>query len=245
MSTDAVSALDTTVLVETPEGVEIELRPAGLFARGMALLIDEMIRMVAIVAVSLVFGLTGLFGGAVIILVAFATYWLYGILFEVLAGGQTPGKRSQGLMVVHDDGSPVRLPASTIRNLLLAADYLPGFYSGGAIALLITGNRRIGDLVAGTLVVYVDKPVQNASKNASADRGSNQPLNQVAKPMPFPMTADEQTDFVEFLERESELSDERRQELASIVAQPLGVPVSASLDEIRAVASGLRGGAVS
>lgn len=233
MRTDAISALDTTVSVETPEGVEIELRPAGLFARGMALLIDEMIRIVTIITVSVVFGMTGLFGGAVVVLVAFVTYWLYGILFEVLAGGQTPGKRSQGLMVVHDDGSPVRLPASTIRNLLLVADYLPAFYSGGAIALLLTGNRRIGDLVAGTMVVYVDKPTITKPR---AD------LDAIAgKPLPFPMTPDEQGDVVEFLERESELSDERRAELAQIMSEALGVPPARALDELRAVGSGLRG----
>ena len=235
MSTDAVSALDTTVLVETPEGVEIELRPAGLFARGMALLIDEMIRIGVVVVVALIFAFAGAFGGALVLLTAFATYWLYGILFEVLAGGQTPGKRSQGLVVVHDDGSPVRLPASTIRNLLLVADYLPGFYSGGAIALLLTGNRRIGDLVAGTMVVYVDK--KDAAKPTSTA-----PADVATKPMPFSMTAEEQTDFVEFLEREGELSDERREELASIVAPALNVPNRQALSEIRAVAAGLRGG---
>lgn len=216
--------------METPEGVEIELRPAGLFARGMALLIDLIIRFLAGGLVLFLAAYAGASGMAVFFIIFFFVYWLYGVLFEVLNGGQTPGKKSQNLMVVHDDGSPIRLPASLIRNLLLVVDIWPGLYVVGTICLLITGNRRVGDLVAGTLVIYVDPaPLEIARSDVSP------------KPLTLPLRADEQTELVEFLEREGSFSAERRQELASILAPALHIASTEVLPEVRAYAQGIRG----
>ncbi len=222
--------VDTAVRMETPEGVEIELRPAGLFARGMALMIDLIIRFLIGGLVLFVAAYAGATGVAVFFLIFFVVYWLYGVLFEVLAGGQTPGKKSQNLMVVHDDGSPIRLPASLIRNLLLVIDIWPGFYVVGTICLLITGDRRVGDLVAGTLVVYVDPaPIELARTDVAP------------KPLPIPLNSEEQLELVEFLEREASFSVERRQELATILAPALNIAPSDVLSELRAYAQGIRG----
>ena len=84
-------ALDTAVTLETPEGTEIEVRPAGLFARGLAFLLDELIRWTIIAIGLFIGGFAGLFGFGIALILAFATYWLYGVGFEVLNNGVTPG----------------------------------------------------------------------------------------------------------------------------------------------------------
>lgn len=216
--------------METPEGVEIELRPAGLFARGMALMIDLIIRFVVGGLVLFIAAYAGATGTALFFIIFFFVYWLYGVLFEVLAGGQTPGKKSQHLMVVHDDGSPIRLPASLIRNLLLVVDIWPGLYVVGTICLLITGDRRVGDLVAGTLVVYVDPAPRKLPRS-----------DVTPKPLPIALNALEQLELVEFLEREASFSAERREELAAILAPALNVAPAEVLSELRAYAQGVRG----
>ena len=67
----------------------------------------------------------------------------------------TPGKKSQGIYVCHDDGTPITLSASMIRNLLRVADFLPFMYLVGVFSVLFNRkSQRIGDMVAGTMVVY-------------------------------------------------------------------------------------------
>ena len=124
-SVDPLPSLDTALSFETPEGGEIELHPAGFFARGVALLIDELLRQAIIIMAAIVMALLGELGLGIYLLIWFVVYWFYSVVFEVFFGGATPGKRSMALTVVHDDGTPVRLPASLIRNLLLVADFLP------------------------------------------------------------------------------------------------------------------------
>ena len=59
----------------------------------------------------------------------------------------TPGKRMLSLQVIHDDGTPVRLPASMMRNLLLVVDFLPLLYAAAVITMMLNDRfRRIGDL---------------------------------------------------------------------------------------------------
>ena len=111
--------LDTAIRLETPEGAEVDVRPAGLVVRGMAFLIDELIRWGVIVFVMIFSGFLGGFGFGLGFVLAFLCYWLYPVIFELGRNGQTPGKKSFGIQVVHDDGTPIRLPASLLRNLLL------------------------------------------------------------------------------------------------------------------------------
>ena len=92
-------------------------------------------------------------GDALLILLA-AIIWLsYHFFFEWLWDGQTPGKRWSGLRVLQSDGMPAGLWPIAIRNILRTVDFLPfGYAVGGATALLSSHNRRIGDMVAGTIV---------------------------------------------------------------------------------------------
>ena len=99
--------------------------------------------------------------GAVIgfVIGAFLIYYAYFAMFEALWNGQTPGKRALGLRVVAGDGAPVGWLASFTRNLMRTVDMLPvGYGFGLASTLVDRWGRRLGDLVARTLVVHVARP---------------------------------------------------------------------------------------
>jgi uncharacterized RDD family membrane protein YckC len=151
--------------VATPERVALDLPLAGIGYRSLAYLIDALVLFGAWAA--LFFGATlvsddlGLqFAGlstllqVLLIAGAFAAQWMSWTLFETFWGGRTLGKRAMGIRVVRLDGSPVGFFEAAVRNLLRVIDFLPMAYAVGICALLITRrNRRIGDLLAGTVVV--------------------------------------------------------------------------------------------
>lgn len=202
--------LDTTYSVETPEGVLIRLRVAGPMVRALAWSIDAVLR-TAIVMGLLPLGIMGMLGWTLYGLISFLLWWFYSIFFEVFQGGQTPGKRMMGIAVIHDDGTPIGWQASMLRNLLRAADLLPALYGLGLMATLFTRNaQRMGDLVAGTLVVYKDS--QSATK---LDLPKVLPV-----PPPLSLSLPEQRALVSFAENSGSLSLERMTELSDIL-EPL------------------------
>jgi hypothetical protein len=92
-------------------------------------------------------------------LLTFFIFWGYYLFFEMAWNGQSPGKRRLGLRVIRTDGSPITFTESLIRNLIRLFDFLPAYYGVGVVAMFINSQtRRLGDLVAGTLVVH-DRPV--------------------------------------------------------------------------------------
>lgn len=204
------AALDTVRAFETPEGVELHLHTAGLVPRALAWVLDTLIRIGAYIALVFMLLELGKLGVGLFFIVLFAMEWFYPVLFEVLWQGATPGKRVLGLKVVHDDGTPVGWPASLVRNLLRFVDFLPLFYGLGIISLLFsTEPRRLGDHVAGTLVVYRDEPV------------SQPPLPEArTRPPARPLRPEEQQAVVSFAERLAGMNTERAQELARL-AGPL------------------------
>jgi uncharacterized RDD family membrane protein YckC len=152
-----VVELEDLIAIQTPEGIELKLQLAGLGSRFIAGTADLIMQALLTLILAL---LTGGFGGsdgfleAIFLVGVFVIWLLYPILFEVLAGGRTPGKRWTHLRVVRDDGAPVDLAASAIRNLLRLLDgptllYLPTLIGIAASAR----NQRPGDLAAGTLVI--------------------------------------------------------------------------------------------
>lgn len=148
-------ALDTLHLAETPEGIALALRPAGLVARAQAWAIDFAIRLGILLLVGMVAGWAGGLGTAFLLVTHFLLEWFYPVVFELGRSGATPGKRALGLQVVMDSGLPVTPGASVLRNLLRAADFLPFLYAVGLASVLLRRDfKRLGDLAAGTLVVY-------------------------------------------------------------------------------------------
>ncbi len=147
--------LDTRYAAETPEGIALALRPAGVVSRSYAYAIDLVVRVVLFGAVAALLAELGRFGFGIGLVVLFVLEWLYPVAFELSVAGATPGKRALGLTVVMDSGLPVTPAASLTRNLLRAADFLPGLYAFGLAAMLVRADfKRLGDLAAGTLVVH-------------------------------------------------------------------------------------------
>ncbi len=203
--------LDTTRAYETPEGVELDLRLAGPLVRACAWAIDTAIRAVLYAATAYVFSLFGGVGLSLMLISFFLLEWFYPVVFEV-HNGQTPGKKTMGIQVVHDKGTPVALPASLLRNLLRAVDFLPFLYGFGLVSMLVNREfRRLGDLVAGTLVTYRD----------SAGARSELPAAQSLAPPPG-LDVDEQLLLLLFAERSETFSAERRVELADLLSDLTG-----------------------
>jgi uncharacterized RDD family membrane protein YckC len=131
MSTDDVSratpvAFEDRMSIATPEGVEVELTLAGVGSRVIAGLIDFVIQLFVIISLLLILRPAGDAGAAIYTSASFALIFFYDVLFEVLGGGRTIGKRWAGLRVVRAGGRPITLARSALRNILRLIDILPG-----------------------------------------------------------------------------------------------------------------------
>jgi uncharacterized RDD family membrane protein YckC len=149
-----MSHFEDRLTIGTPEGVEVELTLAGIGSRFIAAAIDVVIELVVIGALAIALNLAGAFGAALFTSLSFALIFFYDVLFEVLGGGKTPGKRLAGLRVVRSGGRPITFVRSALRNILRIIDILPGFYAVGTVTIFITSrNQRVGDLAAGANVI--------------------------------------------------------------------------------------------
>lgn len=223
--------LDTRYQVETPEGIDLPLRPAGLMVRALAFAIDLALRGLILGLLFMVLAMLGKLGAGLGSLLIFGVSWWYMVLFEVLNQGRSPGKQWMGLRVVQDDGTPIGWSASLLRNLLRFVDLLPfGYFLGAISCLQHPGFKRLGDIAAGTLVIYREQPLTRPQL----------PSAQPRRPA-FTLTLSEQRAILGFAERQAELSDARVNELASILAQPLQVKAPQAVAELNGIARGLLG----
>jgi uncharacterized RDD family membrane protein YckC len=202
--------LDTYREVITPEGVALHLPAAGPVPRAIAWALDLAIRMGVLMILGTILALLGKMGQGLYLVLMFVIFWLYPIVLEAFWNGQTVGKKALGLRVVAGDGAPVGWLAAITRNLLRTVDMLPFGYATGLVASLVDAHgRRLGDMVAGTLVVHVESPREPA----------HAPVNAVFAP-PAVLRPDEQVAVVAFGERAPLLTQARQTELADI-AEPL------------------------
>jgi uncharacterized RDD family membrane protein YckC len=174
----------------------------------MAWLVDFLIRLglMMLGAVLLVLGATGV---GLYSILTFLVFWFYPVLFEVRFHGATPGKMMCRLRVLHDNGTPVGWPAAMIRSLVGFVDVFPAV---GLVASLCHPHfKRLGDMAAGTVVVH-----------AGHDRPGPREFTEAAVAPPVTLLPDEQRAVVEFAERASRLTPERRDELAGIVTPLTG-----------------------
>ena len=205
--------LDTTRRVATPEGIELTLRLAGPVPRALAWAVDLGIRVLIVLVVSMAAAYFGRAGWGVVLLVAFVVEWLLPAWFEAQMGGQTPGKRLFGLAVLNDDGTPLRWPGALTRNLLRAVDFLPFLYAFGLVTMLLNRDfKRLGDLAAGTVVVYL---------STSADVARKIPEAAPIAP-PVSLDLDEQRAVLDLAERSASLTRERVEELAALPTPLVG-----------------------
>jgi uncharacterized RDD family membrane protein YckC len=150
-----IAPFDTVVTAETPEGIEISIKPAGFPVRACAFLIDSLLQLLALAICSAVLGWAGRFGTGLLFVCAFAIQWFYPVVFELAPGAATPGKRALGLEVLMANGLPITPAGSLLRNLMRVVDFLPSLYACGIVTLLLRPDaRRLGDLAAGTIVAY-------------------------------------------------------------------------------------------
>ena len=223
--------LDTARRVATPEGIELTLRLAGPVPRALAWAVDVAMRIVAVWVLALVLGPAGLFGAGGLFLALFFFEWLFPAWCEVRWNGMTPGKRVLGLMVLNDDGSPVRWPAALTRNLLRTVDFLPLLYAVGLATMLVNRDfKRLGDLAAGTVVVYRE----------GAYRSVQIPPAPPLAP-PATLTRGEQRTLLDLAERAPLLSPQRVEELAELAAPLVGETSGDPAERVARVANYLVG----
>ena len=205
--------LDTTRRVATPEGIELTLHLAGAVPRAMAWAIDLAVRAAIVLAVMTVALQFGRAGWGVVLLTLFFVEWLLPAWLEAAWRGQTPGKRAMRLAVLNDDGTPVRWPGALTRNLLRAVDFLPFLYGVGLISMLLNRDfKRLGDLAAGTVVVYQHERVD--TKRAIPPSAAIVP--------PVALNLEEQRAVLDLAERSTSLTQERFEELAELPAPLVG-----------------------
>ncbi len=224
--------LDTTRPAETPEGLSLVLRPAGVPARSLAYALDFFIRLVVFGIAASILAPLKAFGSGIAMLLYFGLEWLYPILFELLPGSATPGKRAMGLKVVMDTGLPVTVAGATVRNLLRAGDFLPFAFLVGILSMLLRSDfKRLGDLAAGTLVVHCDAPRAHGAL----------PAARPAAPR-LPLTREQQMAVMALAGRAARLTPDRVDELAAQaeVLLPPGDPEEAGA-RLLSVAQWLQG----
>lgn len=155
----------------TGEAVALDLRPAALPSRVVAGFVDVLLQAVVLVAfgglataVSLdVSAAAAQALGIVLIVVVLV---VYPVTFETLLRGRTPGKAAMGLRVVRDDGGPIGFRQALVRGLVGAFLERPGitlFSAGVVTSLLNPQGKRVGDLLAGTVVVRERVPVRGGA----------------------------------------------------------------------------------
>lgn len=214
------SAIDTVYNVETPEAIDLAANLAGPLARILAYSLDLVLRTCVLAVAMIVLALFSEAGWGVFLILSFLMEWFYPVLFEVLRRGQTPGKKWMQLVVVNDDLTPVTWSSSIIRNLLRAVDILPFAYTLGLVAMTCTQRfQRLGDLAAGTVVVYRKKSTQAVSLPDVA----------VVAP-PIGLTLDDHIAIASFTRRHEQISKARQEELANLLEPITGKRDSAAVN---------------
>jgi uncharacterized RDD family membrane protein YckC len=207
--------------IATPEGVEVELTLAGIGSRFIAGGVDFVIQILVIVALGLLLQPAGSAGVAIFSSSMFAVIFFYDVLFEVLGGGKTPGKRLTGLRVVRSGGRPITFVRSALRNILRIIDIMPGFYAIGMIVIFITRkNQRLGDLAAGTHVVR-DRHGDRSAASAGRPSYDDVDISPAAAWDVSAVTAADVATIEAFLERRDGLDDTARIEIATELATRL------------------------
>jgi uncharacterized RDD family membrane protein YckC len=151
--------------IDTPELVAISLPVAGIGSRFIAVLVDHLLWAAAFLVIfffavlilpnmHVLGGISPLWGVGIVFLLIFLFMWGYFALFEAFWNGRTPGKHVAKIRVIHRSGRAISFMEALARNLLRAVDYMPGFYAIGVISIFCSRqHQRLGDMVAGTLVV--------------------------------------------------------------------------------------------
>jgi uncharacterized RDD family membrane protein YckC len=223
--------------IETPEQTDVNFAIAGIGSRFLAILLDSLIQAVVLVLLVIVAilsfsrlqntGASPMWLGAGLLLLWFTFYTGYYAIFEALWNGQTPGKRWVRIRVIGDTGRPITPSESVARNLMRLVDSLPSFYGIAVLSALISNqSKRLGDFLAGTIVVH-ERPLEDVRPiwrtpppTANATLANRYPVQRLS---------DQDFSLIEsFLARRFTLPPETRssmnREIAARTAAKLSVP---------------------
>jgi uncharacterized RDD family membrane protein YckC len=183
--------------IETPELVSIEFPLAGIGSRFIAILVDSLILGAAVIvliflaafilpALNLLGPKSASWGIGIFFLIIFLLFWGYFALSEAFGNGRTLGKRVAKIRVIHQSGRGVNFAEALARNLVRVIDYLPGFYGVGIAAMFMSRqSQRLGDMVAGTLVVRereVEAPMWGESTSRTLTAAALAPNSPIPPP---------------------------------------------------------------
>jgi uncharacterized RDD family membrane protein YckC len=174
------------LVVDSVTGVDVALSIAGPGARSFAFLIDWHIRAILSVAWYVVAAMQHNRGWNItaplspdsawfvyVVAPPAAIYFLYHPLWEVATRGRTPGKRMAGVEIISRDGGAPGVGALLTRNVFRLIDSFPVAYAVGLFTTMVTRDHvRIGDLAAGTLLVYVQQNAELAQYPAKHPTGN-------------------------------------------------------------------------
>jgi uncharacterized RDD family membrane protein YckC len=221
--------------IETPEQIPLEFPLAGIGSRFLAIALDTLIQVLGFLLIIFVAEIllptaarftprAWTWAAAIFFLCVFVLYSGYYALFEIFWNGQTPGKRLVRLRVISDSGRPITVYEAVVRNLLRIIDQFPGLYVVGIISVFLTaGNKRLGDIVAGTVVIH-EKAMQETQPDFAAPAAST-------VPSPGSQISSEELELIErFLQRRYDLSPEVRRQSAEQIAARLRARLGATQD---------------
>ena len=234
-------ATEDILVIETPERVPLHFALASIGNRFLACAIDHALQVLTIILMAIAFTVVANYSSlgdqfsnapkwvkAVLILIVFLIISGYFAFFEWSWNGQTPGKRWLKLRVIREDGRPITFWEAAVRNLLRTVDMMPApFYSIGLISVFVgLSDQRIGDMVAGTVVVREREAEAPAFAQVFASPVSDQALRRSFKPVDFVaelnVLTESEIEVVEtFLRRRWDLADMARQWMAWRVALPI------------------------
>src|SRR5215216_1559340 len=237
----ATLATEDVLIIETPERVPLHFALASIGNRFIACAIDHAIQALVVGVIAIAAAVLSSFSifeqslssapkwvYAVMVLLLFLIFAGYFAFFEWIWSGQTPGKRWLKLRVIREDGRPITFWEASVRNLLRTFDMMPApFYSIGLISVFSTNrDQRVGDMVAGTVVVREREAEAPEFSQVFATPVSDPALRRSFKPVEFQANLSSLTEseiqVVEtFLRRRWDLSDVPRQWMAWRVSLPI------------------------
>lgn len=237
----ATIATEETLIIETPERVPLHFALASIGNRFLACAVDHAIQglVIGIVALASIiiadyssvwdfFSSAPKWIYAVMVIALFLIFSGYFAFFEWIWSGQTPGKRLMKLRVLREDGRPITFWEAAVRNLIRTFDMMPApFYSIGLISVFANSrDQRVGDMVAGTVVVREREEEAPEFAQVFASPVSDPALRRSFKPVDFTASLNSLTEseiqVVEtFLRRRWDLGDVPRQWMAWRVALPI------------------------
>ncbi|NND75764.1 MAG: RDD family protein [Ilumatobacter sp.] len=213
--------------IVTPEAVVLDLETAGFASRLVAALIDLMIVLLGLFVISLIVLLTlGSAGESTVItvmaFVVFCALFGYPIVFETMMRGRTPGKAALRLRAVTVDGAPLTLRETTLRAMGGIVDKLlpPGGITGVLFVLGTPRHQRVGDLIAGTIVIRDPQQYRPAPALWFSPPPGLEPYSDLIDPSAI--TTEQYTVIRSFLTRVGTLAPNVRVALAADLADRLG-----------------------